>query len=716
MPRSGEQKSPESMNRSERNLPASKSIVLLLAATAAISTTVAGLLTDPLAASTLWPNDIHKTVLRLAGGEVHVSPSGVQQFELPWTSVFLRCAVIAVLGSGVTATVTWFRRPGVSNSAGGRATWSRSFWGTIRRLSFFWLWSLVWAAVTLAASLLPESLIDQLASVAPNLVAAMFAAGTICALWPETAAAEIPTAATALNPSFTPTQGLVWLAVAVWTGVSFWMNERLYAGLWIPHGDSAMYEEHLWNVWHGKGFRSYLDQGLFLGEHIQVIHLLLLPLHMLWPSHLLLELAESFSLAVCAVPIWRMARRYSGSEQAALWLAGAWLMYFPMHFLDIAIDLKTLRPSCYGLPFLLWGIDLAERHRLKSAGFCLLIAMSAQEDFALIIGPVGFVLWLIHRTSEPGPARAACAAEDNNTETRQRRKTACWSLCVCGFSIAYVLLAVLIVIPWFRSGMPVHYSRYFGDLGDSPGDLARTTLRDPLLVLSHLLTTRTLSYVLVLALPLGSLVFRSPLRLLAGAATFVMLSLIELGDGPVVPYHHFHAPLMPVVFWAAAAGIGAAGSRDSGRLFRAPADRARFAFFCSLCAAVTTSMMPVGAAFWSSDSRTGYSKLFVPGPRAEQFPKILEQLTPDSRVASTDYVHTRLTHFDRSYDYSDYVRAVNNYQTGVPDDTDYIVIDTRHPYSKVRSAEDVRELRESPQLWELLPDRTGGYFLLLKRR
>ncbi|MFP6765982.1 MAG: hypothetical protein VB858_20290, partial [Planctomycetaceae bacterium] len=67
-------------------------------------------------------------------------------------------------------------------------------------------------------------------------------------------------------------------AAAIFTVIYTTMNWQLYSGLWLPHGDSAMYGEHLWNISHSKGFRSYLDQGLFLGEHVQIIHLLLLPL------------------------------------------------------------------------------------------------------------------------------------------------------------------------------------------------------------------------------------------------------------------------------------------------------------------------------------------------------------------------------------------------------------------------------------------------------
>ena len=107
--------------------------------------------------------------------------------------------------------------------------------------------------------------------------------------------------------------------------------------------------------------------------------------------------------------------------------------------------------------------------------------------------------------------------------------------------------------------------------------------------------------------------------------------------------------------------------------------------------------------------------MYVPSARAAEFQKVLALLPEDSRVASTDYVHTRLTHFGRSYDYSDYLRAVNNYQPGVPADTDYIVIDTGHRYSTIRSLEQVRELREERDQWEVVPVDTQGLFIVLKR-
>ncbi len=669
--------------------------------------------------SVLWPASFHERFVFLAGGEMQRDASGGFRADVGWGAVLsltaLGFVVICGLGACRSLIANRFIRAGENGSVAVQhsSALKSCFLQIADRLGSVWMVSLIWLGGWLWAEIAPASLMASLLGMTPAFWFAALAAASLCAAWLEGD----------LVPSRTgPSVPVVVLSAAVilWTMISFWMNERLYAGLWIPHGDSAMYEEHLWNVWHGKGFRSYLDQGLFLGEHIQVIHLLLLPVHMLWPSHLMMELAESICLGICAVPIYRLAHRHSSSSAAAAWLAGAWLLCYPMHFLDIAIDLKTLRPSCYGLPFLLWGIDLAERHRLKWASVCFVIAMSAQEDFALIIAPVGFVLWWNHWVVRKQDPLAAASAR--------------WSMGLCILSIVYLLAAVLVIIPAFRAGQAVHYSRYFGDLGSSPGDLIRTTLREPGRVLGQFLSLRTLQYLLVFSVPAGFLLFRSPLRLAAGAGTFVMLSLIQLGQSestasagelPPVPYHHFHAPLMPVLFWAAAAGLRR-GSVKSGRLdrwlprtgwFRQQSSEtlARFAFGCALFTSITGSMMPVGASFWSPESRTCYWNLYIPGPRAREFAKVLPLLPMNSRIASTDYVHTRLTHFERSYDYSDYLRAVNQYRPGVPEDTDLIVIDTQHPYSKVRVPADVRELREQPEQWEMLPDNTNGYFIVLRR-
>lgn len=662
-------------------------------------------LTDSTLSAVCWPGDIHKSVVQAFGGSLDAK-SGSPEVELSFVSVLLRfTATTLVLLAG---RAFWIRgaRPASTGVPSLKHTSSHKLSNLLNPLFSPGLAALAWLAVWFVTPLVnSQSLTEFVVSTSPYILAvilALYVSGMASRLGDAMPADTVLDSAKSVGYSRFDF-AIVIAAMVAWEATSFWMNERLYAGLLVPHGDSAMYEEHLWNVWHGKGFRSYLDQGLFLGEHIQVIHLLLLPLHMIWPSYLMMELAASSCLALCAVPIYSIARRHSGSSRAAMWVALAWLFYFPMHYLDIAIDLKTLRPSCYGMPFLFWGIDLAERRGFRRSSLCLLIALSTQEDFALIVGPIGFCLFLASR-DEP--------------QSADRKRFANWSLGVLGFSVVYLLLAVLVVIPAFRGGAVVHYSRYFGDLGSSPGELIRTALRDPMKVLSVLISFRTALYIVLLCGPLAFASLRRPRYLLAALATFSMLSLIQLGNEanagevaessiPPIPYHHFHAPLLPVLFWAAAASLK---SRVDA------SDRARWMFAAAVLTSVIGSMMPMGAGFWSKQSSIGWTNRYVPGPRAEQFTKVMAIIPPTARVASTDYVHTRLTHCERSYDYSGYLRAVNNYKPGVPDDTDFIVIDTSHPYSVVRSLSDVQELKTEPDRWEVLPDETEGLFIVLKRR
>jgi hypothetical protein len=216
----------------------------------------------------------------------------------------------------------------------------------------------------------------------------------------------------------------------------------------------------------------------------------------------------------------------------------------------------------------------------------------------------------------------------------------------------------------------------------------------------------------------------SPGRLAVGAPLFLLLCLNEVGQDPPGPFHHFHAPLVPIVLWAAAAGAG-----NVARLAKCPQTAvcaARFSLGCALVSGICYTLSPLGTRFWDPDRivaerPTYWRALYLPDERARQW-ELVEPLIPRSaRVASTDFVHPRLTHCERSYDYSRYPRQVAGYEDRVPEDTESIVLDLRHPYSEsvlgpVRSAADVRELRERPDRWELLSDPDNTYFVVLRRR
>ena len=625
-----------------------------------------------------------------------------------------------------------------------QTSWSDSFANAGFAFGWWWLMG-VWELIRiLAFGIGWESLADLLL-VTPQFWQVTALAGWLVHAFASSPPPLLPSSPPTHHSSFKALAALIAIYIIIFTA----MNWRLWHNLRIPHGDSAMYEEHLWNLWHGKGFRSYLDQGLFLGEHIQVIHVLLLPLHLLWPSHLLMELCESTALALGAIPVFRMARRSTGSDRAALLMSAAYLLYFPLHFLDIEVDLKTFRPESFCVPFFLFAFDALEEKRLRRALILLAIALSAKEDYSIIIAPLGAWIaataWWRARALGAGlptpplgttaglPAISSAVTEKGDLRSRPaagsgdpRRAPMILGVCLALFGVAYLLLATRVVIPWFRGGAELHYVKYFSKFGGTMSEVAWNMLTNPSLLFGELLTGRTALYALSMLLPVGFVALLSPGRLAVGLPLFGILCLNELAADP---RHHFHAPLVPVVFWATAVGLGNAGafvSKLKSFFSRSPAlplspsrtadsFARQFVWASAFTSGLFLSLSPAGITFWDPYASFSLWRLYAHDSRSDHIANVLEKVPPTARVASTDYVHPRFTHHERSYDYSHYRRKIAGYEDSVSDDTDFIVIDTRHPYSEIKLPDQVRELRTEPDRWELLPDDTNGHFIVLKR-
>lgn len=632
--------------------------------------------------STEW----QELLIQKLGGEFHQRPdgpeviaplSGVLGFALCWIVLKNIVSWLSCLGSS-TDSPKDLPFLILQNAAGS--------------LPLF-LWELLWLAG------LFSSWCTVLAAGTVNIAAAAMLAIWFSQLLLRIFAEQSPTSQEESNRISRPLL-LVCLGVISYTVILTAMNWGLWFNLRLPHGDSSMYEEHLWNFTRGKGFRSYLDQGLFLGEHIQVIHLFLTPLYLIWPSHLLLELSESTALALGAIPTFLIARRHSHNEFSAACVAFAYLLYFPLHYLDIAIDLKTFRPISFGVPIMLWAINALEQKQWKQMTIAFLLALACKEDFAIIIAPLG--LW--------------CLWNEWISSRKQKEPADRKTLMIGGMTAllatAYLLLVVKFAIPWFRNWETVHYARYFEEFGKTPTEIVITMMTRPQLLFSQLLTFAGFLFVLRTLFPLG-MPIRGWTQLLVGTPLLVLLLLNNIAmQPPVGPYHHFHAPLVPIVVWAACAAVA---DGTSSKLTR---KRGSWILGCALATTILFSFLPLSLRFWDPGQEMYWKKQYIPDDRARAFENVITQIPQDAIVASTDYVHPRLTHYKKSYDYSDYPRAVANYEDKVPDDTEYIVLDRKHKHStgKFEDLSNIRELKNEPDRWEVLDDRTGGYFIILKRK
>ncbi len=647
------------------------------------------------------------TWMSLASSSRSTAPQ-VDSIELPFWFTLVPCVAVAV-GSWICGSV-WLiiRRHDAPLDAFIRWGWYGGLW---------WIAVDLWEWVWIIANAAGWTSIASLMAVTPQFWLAACLSGWITT-W--TVISEPNKAAKQIGESPQVRIGWLWLACGAYFVVFTTMNWRLYFNLLVPHGDSVMYEEHLWNLLHGKGFRSYLDQGLFWGEHIQFVHLFLIPLYALWPSHLLLEACSSAALACGAFPVFWMARRHSGSDRVAFAAAVAYLLYFPMQFLDIEIDLKTFRPESFGIPLLLLALDQLDRRQVIGTIIAIAFCLTVKEDYSLILGPLGS--WIALSRPKPDELTAGRSTSWTLNTTKSR---IIFGLGLSVFSVAYLWLATRVIMPWFRSGGEVHYASYFAKFGKSPEEIVRTMLTQPGLLFESLVTAETALYGLALLAPLAFLPLLSPGRLAVGMPLFGILCLNEL-EGSRTPQHQFHAPLVAILFWALAAALPRARFLIEFLVNRAAPNANPTIITSSLLptlvwsSALTTgiffSLSPLSTTFWDPGSSWSWQRLYGPTPRAVMFARIADLIPNTARVASTDFVHPRYTHFERSYDYSDYQRKVSGEGKRIPDDTDYLVIDTQHRYSRIKHPNEVPELREHPDRWKVIPDVTEGYFIVLKRQ
>lgn len=469
------------------------------------------------------------------------------------------------------------------------------------------------------------------------------------------------------------------IATCLFVLVFFTLEYMQYQSLRVPHGDSGMYEEHLWNLWNGKGFRSQIDDGrLFLGEHFQFFHVFLMPIYLLHPSLPILNLCEVIALASGALAVFLLARQMNVPSVA--WpLALGYLLYFPVQYLTLESSWKTFRPETFGSPLLLWALYAIESNRRIAAAALLLFSFTAKEDYAITAAAIG--VWILLR----GIMGVTHSRNETSDEQSSRsikvdsRRDVVTGISLAVGSTVFLLWVLLWFIPYFRGGVP-HYTAYFHDLGHSPIEVARSLIERPKLLWERLATPRNGAFLFWMMLPLGFLPLFSPARFAVAVPTFGYLMLSSL-DALAQPWFHFHGPLIPVLFWATIGAIrNLKGTSSSSFLGW---------FVCLLCliTGIQEGRSPLSWKFWDpiyaspmKDWRGEklfepmgdyWRSVYLPDERANSFAEVLRVVRPSERVAATDYIRSRFTHHAAAFEYPTLKRHISI------DDVDVIVIDRK---------------------------------------
>jgi len=415
----------------------------------------------------------------------------------------------------------------------------------------------------------------------------------------------------------------------------------------------------VWSTAHGRPLDVTElggDQISRLGAHVDPILVLFAPLWIVWPSPVMLLVAQAVAVALGALPIAWLGRKHLGTAWAGALCGIAYLTYPAVQWLALD-EFHPVALACPLLAYAVWYLD--ENHLWAFLAFGVLAALT-KEELPLIVGLLG--VWFA---------------------VAKGRRLAGAAIALVGAATSATWLGA--VMPHFREGAePAFYGRYDA-VGGSPLGIVQTALTDPLAVVRAGASGRDLLYVAELVLPVAGLFLLAPLIALAALPELAANLLSSVSTQTSIRFH-YTAPIAP--FLLAASIFGAA------RLMRPLAGAG---ILLASCVAGTVLIGPLGAGELVPEQRSAHDLVAA---------RALSLIPSTAAVSSTNGLGAHLSERRRIHSFP------------VVRDADWVAVDLRRAsYLDRRSAPSttavpLARLLESNS-WRTVLDEDG--ILVLRR-
>src|SRR5947209_19251421 len=269
-----------------------------------------------------------------------------------------------------------------------------------------------------------------------------------------------------------------------------------------------------------------------LGDHFDLLLVVLAPWYWVWSNPVMLLLAQSVLVGVSAVPVFLFARSRLGARAAYL-LASAYAVFWGLQ-VGVGFEFHEL---AFAPLLIALAILFADQRRWRAFWIALVLLLCVKEDLSLLV--VFFGIYLI--------------------TVREVRR----GLIAVLLGVAWFELATRWAIPHFAGGHRYTYWSYTQFGNDLPA-AAWTAARSPWRLL-HALVTPSQKATTLTAL-LGPFLF---LSLLDRRVLLAVPLLLErfLSSNSLYSSTHFHysMAIAPILAMSAAAGLHTAGTRLAAR-------------------------------------------------------------------------------------------------------------------------------------------------------
>jgi len=260
-----------------------------------------------------------------------------------------------------------------------------------------------------------------------------------------------------------------------------------------------------------------------LGSHVDPILALFALPWLVWPSPVMLLVAQAVIAASGAWPAYRLGTRVTRDPSAGALLAGAYLLYPALGFLV----LNEFHPVALATPLLLWAFLFMEESRWVRAGVFLALAASCKETVPLVIAFMGVYFAIRKRSWGP--------------------------LLVSVLGVAWFALAVWVVIPHYNGDQSAFIARY-GDYGDGAADVVKNAVSHPGQTLADFTSAANLDYWFKLLWPFAFASLLSPLTVLVALPEYALNALSSTVFQRRIEFH-YTALEIPFLYAAAVLGV-----------------------------------------------------------------------------------------------------------------------------------------------------------------
>ena len=187
-------------------------------------------------------------------------------------------------------------------------------------------------------------------------------------------------------------QALVWGMMAVAFALVAWPNVHNYLSAQSMMADLGNMSQAIWSVLHGKPLEyTTTPQGNVsrLSGHAEVFYVFLAPLLLLWPSPVVLILAQALLVVSGAWAFFRVGRRILGSEGWGALAAFLYLMY-PVGQTAAMVEIHG---DAFALPWVAWALAALEERRWRRYALFVALALLCKVYVSAVLLLLAGVLW-----------------------------------------------------------------------------------------------------------------------------------------------------------------------------------------------------------------------------------------------------------------------------------------------------------------------------------